>query len=317
MSEISSGTVLITGPTGGLGRSATMAMASRPEGERPDLLLIGRPGNALAEVAAEARKAGATVREIGCDLASLAGVHAAAETVKELLGSGAVRPLRGLIANAGLSVTDTRQASADGYELTFAVNYLAHAQLIGDLLDSFVTPARIVLVGSNTYYANWVRRLMNVPAAEWRDPLELAEPAGPEVSPTLKAAGVAYSNSKLAILYYAHELQRRAPEGINVAVFEPGFMPGTGLSRQHSPWVQRMGRGMQRLPLHGISSPVKSGPALASVALDERWAHLRDGNFVVIDKERDVMPIANNPGRERRLWDATAKLLRSTAQAGS
>jgi len=237
--------------------------------------------------------------------------------VKELLKNGVIRPLRGLIANAGLSVVDTRNASADGYELTFAVNYLAHAQLIGDLLDSFVTPARIVLVGSNTYYANWVRRLMNVPAAEWRDPLELAEPAGPEVSPTLKAAGVAYSNSKLAILYYAHELQRRAPEGINVSVFEPGFMPGTGLSRQHRPAVQRMGRGLQRLPLPGISSPVKSGPALASVALDERWAHLRDGNFVVIDKERDVMPIANNPGRERRLWDATAKLLRSTAQAGS
>ena len=62
MSEISSGTVLITGPTGGLGRSATMAMASRPEGERPDLRLIGRPSNALAGVAAEARAAGATAR---------------------------------------------------------------------------------------------------------------------------------------------------------------------------------------------------------------------------------------------------------------
>jgi len=195
----------------------------------------GRPGNALAGVAAEARAAGATAHEIGCDLASLDDVHAVAETVKELLGSGAVRPLRGLVANAGLSVADTRTTSADGYELTFAVNYLAHAQLIGDLLDSFATPARIVLVGSNTYYANWVRRMMTVPAAQWKDPLELAKPAGPEVSPTLKAAGVAYSDSKLAILYYAHELQRRAPEGINVAVFEPGFMPGTGLSRQHSP----------------------------------------------------------------------------------
>jgi len=54
---------------------------------------------------------------------------------------------------------------------------------------------------------------------------------------------------------------------------------------------------------------VKSGPALASVTLDQRWAHLRDGDFVVIDKERDVMPIANDPDRERRLWDATRELL--------
>jgi short chain dehydrogenase len=284
-----------------------MAMANRPEGERPGLLLVGRPGRALRDAGDEARAAGATVHEIGCDLSSLADVRAAGATVKDLLTSGAVHPLRGLVANAGLAVVDTRSASADGYELTFAVNYLAHAQLIDGLLDSFTTPARIVLVGSNTYYANWVRRLMMVPAAEWTDPLEIAKPAGSDVSPTQKAAGIAYSNSKLAILYYAHELQRRVPEGINVAVFEPGFMPGTGLSRQHSPGIQRVGRGMQLLP--GIASPVRSGPKLASVTLDERWAHLRDGGFVVIDKERGVRPIANDPGRERRLWDATRELL--------
>ena len=74
--------------------------------------------------------------------------------------------------------------------------------------------------------------------------------------------------------------------------------------------MQRMGRGMQRLPIPGIASPEKSGPALASVTLDERWAHLRDGGFVVIDREREVMPIANDPARERRLWDATRELLR-------
>ena len=100
-------------------------------------------------------------------------------------------------------------------------------------------------------------------------------------------------------------------------LFEPGFMPGTGFSRHHGPGAQRMGRGMQRLPLPGIASPVKSGPALASVALDKRWAHLRGGDFVLIDEERDVMPIANDPNRERRLWDATAELLRSTTRTDS
>jgi NAD(P)-dependent dehydrogenase (short-subunit alcohol dehydrogenase family) len=310
MSEIGSGSVLITGPTGGLGRSAVMAMANRPKGERPDLLLVGRPGQALHEIGAEARAAGATVHEIGCDLASLAGTRTAGAVAKEIITSGAVRPLRGLVANAGLTVADTRNASADGYELTFAVNYLAHAQLIDGLLDSFTMPARIVLVGSATYYANWVRRLLKVPAAEWADPLEMAKPAGPDVPPTWRAAGVAYSNSKLATLYYAHELQRRVPAGISVAVFEPGFMPGTGLGRQAGPGMQRMGRAIQRLPIPGIASPVKSGPALASVTLDERWAHLRDGDFVVIDQERDVMPIANDRARERRLWDATRELLR-------
>jgi hypothetical protein len=74
---------------------------------------------------------------------------------------------------------------------------------------------------------------------------------------------------------------------------------------------------MQRLPIPGIASPVKSGPALTSVVLDERWAHLRGGDFVVVDKERAVMPIANDPDRERRLWDATAELLQSTTRAGN
>jgi NAD(P)-dependent dehydrogenase (short-subunit alcohol dehydrogenase family) len=144
-----------------------------------------------------------------------------------------VRPLRGLVANAGISVVDTHNASADGYELTFAVNYLAHAQLIGDLLDSLVSPARVVLLGSNTYHQNIFRRILRVAPADWRDPIELAQPTAPDLPATLERCGIAYSNSKLAILYYAHELQRRAPDGINVAVFEPGFMPGTRLGREH------------------------------------------------------------------------------------
>jgi hypothetical protein len=42
MTTINSATVLHTGPTGGLGRAATLAMASRPAPDRPDLLLVGR-----------------------------------------------------------------------------------------------------------------------------------------------------------------------------------------------------------------------------------------------------------------------------------
>jgi NAD(P)-dependent dehydrogenase (short-subunit alcohol dehydrogenase family) len=307
MSAIASGTVLITGPTGGLGRAATLAMANRPALERPDLLLVGRPGRALTEVAGASRAAGATVYEIGCDMARLADVRAAAQKAKGLLDGGAVRPLRGLVANAGVMVVDTHDASADGYELTFAVNYLAHAQLIGDLLDSFVPPARIVLLGSNTYHQNFFRRMLRVPPADWRDPTDLARPTAADDPATVERAGIAYSNSKLAILYYAHELQRRAPSGINVAVFEPGFMPGTGLGRGHGPAAQRMGRAIQAIP--GVSSPTRSGPALASIVLDDRWAHLRDGAFVVKDTERDVKPFAKDPTREERLWDATAELL--------
>ena len=154
MTTTKPGAVLITGPTGGLGRAATVAMAYRPAPGRPDLLLIGREGEALAAVADEARAAGANVQALGCDQSWLSEVRAAADKTKELVASVQVRPLRGLIANAGMMNKDPRTASADGYELTFAVNHLADAQLIEDLLDSFATPARIVLLGSNTYHAN-------------------------------------------------------------------------------------------------------------------------------------------------------------------
>lgn len=227
--------------------------------------------------------------------------------MRHLVADGRVRPLSALIANAGAMSADTRRASADGYEVTFAVNYLAHAQLIGDLLDSFADPARIVLIGSNTYHANFWRRLLHVPEARWRDPIELAKPATGGASLGMEASGVAYSNAKLAILYYAHELQRRIDGGIAVAVYEPGWMPGTALSRGAPQAAQAIGRGLARLP--GVATPEKSGPALASIALDDRWAHLRDGAFVVRDKVVDVKPLAHDLRREERLWEATADLL--------
>jgi NAD(P)-dependent dehydrogenase (short-subunit alcohol dehydrogenase family) len=314
MTITETGTVLITGPTRGLGRAAALAMADRPDGERPDLLLVGRAGPRLEETAEAARARGATVHEIGCDLSRLGDVRAAADAVRRLLEAGAVRPLRALVANAGAMSADTRLASADGYEMTFAVNYLAHAQLIGDLLGSFAEPARIVLLGSNTYYVNLYRRLMSVPGAQWRDPVEIARPATGEKNPGFKAGGTAYSNAKLAILYYAHELQRRARPGVSVTVFEPGWMPGTDLGRDTPAAFQAIGRGLARLP--GVATPERSGPALASIALDRRWAGLRDGEFVLRDKVIEVQPVAQDRDRERRLWEATAELLEKAGTAG-
>jgi hypothetical protein len=266
--------------------------------------------NALADTA---RHAGATAHVIPCDLSRLADVRAAATTTRDLIATGAVRPLNALIANAGIVTGDTSRASADGYEMTFAVNHLAHAQLIGDLLDSFTTPGRIVLLGSDTYRAGRVKQAMGVQPAHWRDPVDLARPAD---HPTkLRDAAIAYATSKLAILYYAHELQRRAGAAIGVSVFEPGWMPGTGLGREAPPLFQSLARGLQRLP--GMATPRHSGPILASLALDDRWAALRDGAYVVIDKVDEQPAFAHDRDRELRLWNATHELLARAATAAA
>lgn len=312
MNTINNGTLIITGPTGGLGKELALAIAKRPANERPDLLLVGRAGKNLTEITELVRRAGATAYEISCDLSSLTDVYTAVKEIKAVLASGKVRPLHGIAANAGLMSFDTRQASKDGYELTFAVNYLAHAQLINGLIDVIVAPARIVLVGSNTYWENRFRKILHVPPAKWGDPVEMAKPAPANEKPTQESSGTAYSNSKLAILYYSHELQRHIKEGINVIVFEPGVMPGTGLGRGAGPVVLAIGKMIERIP--GVSNPTKSGPMFASLLLDKKWSQLHSGDFVVKDKIVEVQSIAKDRGREQRLWQVTAELINKVGQ---
>lgn len=309
MSSIPNGTLIITGPTGGLGKELALQVASRSAHDRPDMLLVGRSGQNLTEITRLVREAGANAYEIACDLSRLSDVRVATKNIQDILASNKMRPLHAIVANAGLSSVDTRAMSADGYELTFAVNYLAHAQLINALKDTIVAPGRIVLVGSNTYYENTFRKLLHVAAADWRDPIEIARPASASTQPTILASGTAYSNSKLAILYYAHELQRHVKDGISVIVFEPGFMPGTGLSRDQAPAVQSIARMIGRLP--GVSKPATSAPIFASVALDEKWSHLRGGDYVVKNKLTKVKPFAHDRERELRLWQATNELLKA------
>jgi NAD(P)-dependent dehydrogenase (short-subunit alcohol dehydrogenase family) len=312
MNAITDGTLIITGPTGGLGKELALSIAKRPNDERPDLLFLGRAGKNLTEITEFVRRAGTIAYEIPCDLSALSDVRVATKKVKALLADGKVRPLRGIAANAGIISSDTRRASKDGYELTFAVNYLAHAQLINDLMDVFVAPARIVLVGSNTYWENRFRKMLHVPPAKWKDPLDIAKPAPATFKQTQESSGIAYSNSKLAILYYAHELQRHTKDGVNVVVFEPGYMPGSGLARGAGSAAYAVSQMIGLLP--GVSKPTTSGPMFASVLLDEKWSHLHGGDFVVKDKLIDVQPFAIDRDREKRLWNATEELLKTAAE---
>ncbi|MEU8394576.1 hypothetical protein AB0C28_05280 [Nonomuraea sp. NPDC048892] len=68
-----------------------------------------------------------------------------------------------------------------------------------------------------------------------------------------------------------------------------------------------MSRALGRVP--GVSTPRRSGPLLAAMALDDRWAHLRDGAFVVKTRPTEVRPVAHDRDREQRLWEATLELL--------
>ncbi|WP_396446450.1 SDR family NAD(P)-dependent oxidoreductase [Actinomadura sp.] len=138
MRPIDQQTILITGATDGLGR----ALAARLAAEGATVLVHGR----------DDQRGKATLQEIGgrtswyrADLSSLAETRALAEAVR------ADHPrLDVLVNNAGIAGPDSWQASADGHELTFAVNYLSHYLLTRLLLPTLVSsaPARIVNVSS-------------------------------------------------------------------------------------------------------------------------------------------------------------------------
>jgi NAD(P)-dependent dehydrogenase (short-subunit alcohol dehydrogenase family) len=120
-------TVLITGSTDGVGRF----VADRLGAEGARVLVHGRDRARGEAVAAGIVRGGGQASFLAADLASLSDVRALAEAVKREAGR-----LDVLVNNAGIGTGggDRRQTSADGFELRFAVNYLAGFLLMRLLL---------------------------------------------------------------------------------------------------------------------------------------------------------------------------------------
>lgn len=140
-------TIFITGATDGLGR----ALAGRLAADGATLILHGRDASKLESTTAEiaATHGAGPPRTVRADLADLAQVRKLALDVR-----GAAGRLDVFVSNAGIGggMPDGRErrTSADGYELRFAVNYLAGFLLTLELLPLLrrSAPARIVNVAS-------------------------------------------------------------------------------------------------------------------------------------------------------------------------
>lgn len=135
-------TVLITGSTDGVGRM----VAERLGAAGARILVHGRDHDRGQHVVSAIKQAGGTAEFLAADLASLAEVRRLADTVRKT-----ETRLDILINNAGIGTAGaSRQTSADGHELRFAVNYLAGFLLTHLLLPLIrnSAPARIVNVAS-------------------------------------------------------------------------------------------------------------------------------------------------------------------------
>lgn len=140
-------TVFITGATDGLGRG----LAHRLAADGATLILHGRDRGKVDRTADDIRDTHGVSRPrtVVADLAELAQVRRLAADVQSAAGR-----LDAFVSNAGIGSGNpdgrTRRTSVDGYELRFAVNYLAGFLLTLELLPLLraSAPARIVNVAS-------------------------------------------------------------------------------------------------------------------------------------------------------------------------
>jgi NAD(P)-dependent dehydrogenase (short-subunit alcohol dehydrogenase family) len=147
MKPLAQQTILITGSTDGLGKQTALALAR----QGATVLLHGRNQQRLEKTLQEIRDATGSrhLETYLADLADLSAVRSLAERVQTHHPQ-----LDMLINNAGVGsgklFGGRRELSRDGYEIRFAVNYLAPFLLTRLLLSSLLhgSPARIIHVGS-------------------------------------------------------------------------------------------------------------------------------------------------------------------------
>lgn len=192
-------TAIVTG-TGGLGFEDGLALARAGA----SVVVAGRNAAKGAEALSRIRAAvpSAQVRFEQLDLASLASVAAFAARISERH-----EPIDMLINNAGVMVPPRREATADGFELQFGTNYLGHFALTAHLLPLLRRGARVVSLSSVAARAGHINF----------DDLNSTQGY---------AAMTAYSQSKLACLMFALELQRRSDAmgwGVRSIASHPGI----------------------------------------------------------------------------------------------
>ncbi len=309
------GAVLVTGGNSGIGFECARELARR--GWR---VLIASRDRALSAAAVDRirRDSGnSAVSELGLDLGSLAGVRA---FVRELETTDV--PLRALVCNAGLQVTQGLRHSTEGFELTFAVNHLGHFLLTNLLLTCLLAtaPARIVIVASGVHDP---KNATGMPKPAIADLETLAATGGAQ--PGEYNGRLAYVNSKLCNVWFTYELVRRLAAArlengscpLTVNAFDPGLVPGSGLARDYPAalrWIwNRVGPGLARVvsPVFaGINPADKSGAALARLVVDPALASTTGKYFSSTTRWREApsSDASYDAERARALWEASARM---------
>src|SRR6266446_6592899 len=282
-------TAVVTGATGGLGFATALALAKAGS----EVVLTGRDDrkgrSAVEKISREV--AGAKVSYEHLDLANLASI---ADFAQRMHGR---QSLDLLINNAGVMALPRRQTTADGFEMQFGTNYLGHFALTARLMPLLrrASGPRVVNVSSLAHRTGFIDF----------DDLQGARGYSP---------WKAYGQSKLAMLMFALELQRRSEAAgwklISNAA-HPGFArtdlfangPGGLLSLASdfaAPFFGQTATDGARPILFGATSPkARPGAYYGPGGIGE----LRGAPAPAL-----IMPQARDVATAARLWDVSEKL---------
>ncbi len=228
-----------------------------------------------------------------------------------------------LVCNGGVQSGGEMTFTKEGFESTFGVNHLGHFLLVNLLAPRLIPPARVVLVASGTHDP---AQKTGMPAPAWNDPAALAKG---ELGPTtgkdspIVAGRRRYTTSKLASLYFNYGLVSRVPAGVTVNAFDPGLMPGTGLTREAGAplrfvWNHVLPRilPLLRVVLYpNIHTPAESGAALARLVADPALAQTT-GKYFEGGREIRSSQESYDEDRAERLWQVSDELTNHADAAG-
>lgn len=269
---------LVTGATAGIGLVTARELARLGA----KVIGVGRSPGRCEQACRAIREAtgSPSVEYLTADLSSQAEVRRLAREVKDRTGR-----LDVLVNNAG-GIYLKREESADGHEMTFALNHLAYfllTNLLTDLIKASA-PARIVSVASAAHAGSSIR-------------------FGDLQGRTRYSGWRAYQQSKLANVLFTRELARRL-EGTDVTAncLHPGYVK-TQIFRVEGilGWLLRRAADVFAItPEEGARTSIylASSPDVEGVT----------GGYFVRRKPVTPSRAARDDAVARRLWEASEEL---------
>ena len=311
--------ILLTGGSSGIGfEAATLLLKAGHH--------LTLPCRDATTAAALCERLGGRIETPICDLADVSSIDRCAAS---LLATG--EPIDTLVLNAGLQYSGGAEPrwSAQGFELTMAVNHLGHQALLQQLLPLLLrgTAPRLVVTASEVHDPSTAGGKVGLPAG-------LGDLAGLRQGPGAPMldgnssfnAEKAYKDSKLCNLLMAREVERRLREQgtpLTVLAWSPGLvLPRSDggffrYSRSHNPLGQALFALVARDLLRLSETPERAGTLLAGLASTsppqasgfQYWSNRVLGPGRLRFEASQPSADACSDTLARQLWDLSAQII--------